>query len=72
MYEILKEIIMSESRTRSKVWYVVPVILGIIGGLIAYFAVKNDDPKLGKNCLIVGIVMFGINIGVGLIMILSS
>lgn len=63
---------MSEVRTRSKAWYVLPVILGIIGGLIAYFAVKNDDPKLGKNCLIVGIIMFVINISIGVFVVLFS
>jgi len=63
---------MSEQRTRSKAWYVLPVIMGIIGGLIAYFAVKKDDPRLGKNCLIVGIIVFVINIGVGIVMVLAS
>jgi len=63
---------MSEQRTRSKVWYVLPVIIGIIGGLIAYFAVKKDDPKLGKNCLIVGIIALVINIGISIIMVLIS
>lgn len=63
---------MSETRTRTKAWYLVPIFLGIIGGLIAYFAVKNDDPKLGKNCFIVGIIMFVINIIAGIFMILFS
>lgn len=63
---------MSESRTRSKAWYVLPVFMGIIGGLIAYFAVKNDDPKLGKNCLVVGIVVLVINLSVGFFMGLFS
>jgi len=63
---------MSEPRIRSKIWYVLPVLMGIIGGLIAYFAVKKDDPKLGKNCLIVGIITFVINIGVGIVMVLAS
>ena len=56
---------MSEPRTRSKAWYILPVFMGIIGGIIAYFAVKRDDPKLGNNCLKVGIVMFVINLSVG-------
>lgn len=49
---------MSESRKRSKWWYLVPVIFSIIGGLIAHFALKKDDPKLAKNCFIVGILVF--------------
>lgn len=63
---------MSESRTRSKAWYILPVLMGIIGGLISYFAVRKDDPKLGKNCLIIGIVMFVANIVIGIIMMLFS
>jgi hypothetical protein len=63
---------MSESQTRSKAWYVLPVFMGIIGGLIAYFVVKNDDPKLGKNCLVVGIVVLVINLSVGFFMGLFS
>ena len=59
---------MSEPRTRSKAWYILPVFMGIIGGIIAYFAVKRDDPKLGSNCLKVGIVMFVINLSVGFFM----
>ncbi|MCV0401778.1 MAG: hypothetical protein K5777_07365 [Nitrosopumilus sp.] len=59
---------MSEPRTRSKAWYILPVFMGIIGGIIAYFAVKRDDPKLGNNCLKVGIVMFVINLSVGFFM----
>ena len=63
---------MSELRARSKIWYILPIIFGIIGGIIAYFVVKNDDPKLGKNCLIVGIVVLAINLGIGAITILAS
>jgi hypothetical protein len=63
---------MSEPRTRSKAWYILPILMGIIGGIIAYFAVKKDDPKLGKNCLIVGIVVFAINLIAGLFIGLFS
>ena len=63
---------MSEPRTRSKAWYLLPIFIGIIGGLIAYFAVKNDDPKLGKNCLIVGIIVLVINVSAGLFIGLFS
>ena len=58
---------MSEPRTRSRAWYILPVFFGIIGGIIAYFAVKRDDPKLGNNCLKVGIIVFVINISLGLV-----
>ena len=57
---------MIELRSRSKAWYLLPIFIGIIGGIIAYFAVKNDDPKLGKNCLIVGIIVLAINLTAGI------
>jgi len=63
---------MSEPRTRSKAWYILPILMGIIGGIISYFAVKKDDPKLGKNCLIVGVVVFLINLGAGFLLGLFS
>jgi hypothetical protein len=58
---------MSEPRTRSKAWYILPILMGIIGGIIAYFIVKRDDPKLGKNCLKVGIIVFVINLSIGVV-----
>ena len=48
---------------RSNAWYLLPivfglttVIFGIVGGIIAYFVLKNSDPKKAKNCLIIGII----------------
>ncbi len=42
---------------RSKWWYLLPIFLGIIGGVIAWVALKSSDRKLAKNCLIMGIVL---------------
>lgn len=63
---------MSEIVKRSKAWYVLPIVIGIFGGIISYFAVRKDDPKLGKNCLIVGIIMLVIDTVMGVTMILFS
>ncbi len=41
---------------RSKWWYTLPILLGVIGGVVAWFALKSYDRKLAKNCLIFGIV----------------
>jgi hypothetical protein len=43
------------SRKRSNRWYLVPIFAGVIGGIIAYFILRDDDPKKAKNCLIIGI-----------------
>ena len=47
----------SLQRPRSDLWYVLPVLSGILGGLISYFAIKYDDPKKARNCLFLGIIL---------------
>ena len=49
-------------RQRSAWWYLLPIFFSIIGGLIAYFVIKDDDPKKAKNCLIIGLVLFVIGL----------
>lgn len=51
--------------SRSNWWYLLPIFLGIIGGLVAYFVLKKDDAKLAKNCLIVGVVMMVLGFIIG-------
>jgi len=34
----------------------------LIGGIIAYFAIRRDDPQKAKKCLWVGIILTAINI----------
>ena len=52
-------------KTRSKTWYLLPIFLHLIGGAIAFFAIRKDDPKKAKRCLILGGILFGINLIVG-------
>ena len=49
-------------KQRSAWWYLVPILFSIIGGVIAYFVIKDDDPKKAKNCLIIGLVLFAISL----------
>ena len=49
-------------QTRSAWWYLVPILFSILGGIIAYFVIKNDDPQKAKNCMIIGIVLFVISL----------
>lgn len=40
----------------TRLWYLVPLLLGIIGGIIGYFAVKDEDRKMARELLLVGIL----------------
>ena len=40
---------------RSNFWYILPLVLGLLGGIIAYFVLRKSDSKKAKICLIIGI-----------------
>lgn len=44
-------------KKRSPLWYELPLFLQVIGGIIAYFVLRKDDPKLARRCLILGILL---------------
>jgi len=41
---------------RSPLWYELPIFFSIVGGAVAYFKIRKDDPKKAKNCLYIGII----------------
>ena len=47
---------------RSSIWFLLPIFFNVIGGIIAYFVIKEDDPKKAKNCLYLGIILAAIPI----------
>lgn len=47
-------------RRRSSLWFLLPVVFNILGGIVAYFAIRDDDPKKAKSCLLLGIVLAAI------------
>ena len=57
---------MYSEKIRSRWWYLVPIFFGLIGGIIAYFAIRRDDPQKAKKCLWVGIILTAINIMVNI------
>ena len=48
---------MEHVKSRSSMWYLLPILVGLIGGVIAYWILRHDDPKKAKKCLYVGIAL---------------
>ncbi len=48
---------MYPEKGKSNWWFLLPIFMGIIGGVIAYFILRRDDPKKAKNCLLLGIIL---------------
>lgn len=44
-------------QSRSNWWFLLPIFLGLIGGVIAYFVLRNSDPPKAKNCLYLGVIL---------------
>ncbi|HET6517883.1 MAG TPA: hypothetical protein VFG25_06670 [Nitrosopumilaceae archaeon] len=59
---------MYPERPRSNWWFLLPIFLGIIGGIIAFFVLRHDDPRKAKNCLYLGIALMIIGIILNLIL----
>ena len=49
-------------KQRSNAWFLLPIFFGVIGGIIAFFILRHDDPRKARNCLYLGIafMIFGI------------
>ncbi len=49
-------------KQRSNAWFLLPILFGVIGGIIAFFILRHDDPRKAKNCLYLGLVFMVIGI----------
>ncbi len=56
-------------KTRSNAWFLLPVLFGIIGGVAAYFILRQDDPQKAKNCLYMGVIFMVLGIAVNAIIL---
>ena len=41
----------------SAAWWLLPIFFSLIGGIIAWACVKDRDPRMARNCLILGIIL---------------
>lgn len=55
-------------KPRSNAWFLLPIFLGLIGGVIAFFILRHDDPRKAKNCLYLGVVLMIIGLVLNLIL----
>ena len=51
---------MYTEKIRSRWWYLLPVLFGLIGAIIAYFAIRRDDMIKARTCICIAVVSFGI------------
>ncbi len=49
-------------KLRSNAWFLLPILFGLIGGIIAFFILRQSDPNKAKNCLYIGIMFMMIGI----------
>ena len=53
----------------SAAWWLLPIFFSLIGGIIAWACVKDRDPRMARNCLILGIVLTVVPFAIGLLMV---
>ena len=54
--------VMYPEKQRSNWWYILPILFGIIGGIIAYFAIRKDDREKAKKCIYLGLILLVVGI----------
>lgn len=45
------------NRYRSRLWFILPVLFNLPGGILAFLAIRHDDLDKAKNCLLVGMLL---------------
>ena len=56
----------------STAWWLLPIFFSVIGGIIAWVCVKDTDPRMAKNCLILGIVITVVPFLIVLLMVVAT
>ena len=52
-----KDMVSEKLQRKSNLWYIFPIILGIIGGFISYFLTRHQEPDKAKECVIMGFIV---------------
>jgi heme A synthase len=54
-------------KTPSKAWYLLPIFFGLVGGLIMFFVLKDEDRRMAKKGAVVGAILTAVYVGVGIV-----
>lgn len=64
---------MPQQKERSRMWYLLPVFLLLMGGLIAAYVLKDTDRRKAKLCTLIGVTLtVGMTIFLQIVMYLDQ
>ena len=52
-----------QARRRSNWWFLLPIFLHAVGGIVAFFVLREDDVRKARNCLYLGLSLMALTIG---------
>ncbi|MDB4342320.1 zinc ribbon domain-containing protein [Nitrosopumilus sp.] len=55
----------------SAAWYLLPIFFSVIGGIISWACIRDRDPRMAKNNLVLGILLTVIPIIIGVVLALG-
>ena len=53
-------------RRRSGWWFALPALFSVLGGVVAYLAIRRDDPAKARNCMWLGLAMTALSVALNL------
>ena len=58
VHDLKRRGVPSDGKKSSRVWYLLPITLSIVGGIIAYFGLRHTDIQRARKTLLFGFVTF--------------
>ena len=55
------------SRPAGRIWYLLPILFGLIGGIVAYAVIRHRNPRRARNILILAAILFVLHAILGLV-----
>lgn len=52
-----------QARRRSNWWFLLPIFLHAVGGIVAFFVLREDDVRKARNCLYLGLSLTALTLG---------